>query len=231
MTLKSDAIPITSISHSATTGQTETDHHTATVETVHPDPSVDNAIARYNGIAGALQGYTSLAPTISDDGVMTLPSGQLTFPATINASADANTIDDVQEVDFTPVIWDSSFSDAESQTYGTRGGSAVKYGRFCWGAFQMDVSSLGTLTTSQGGYVGNMPFTAVNDATQRSPVVMHCDSLNIAAGQEVSGYMTENTTRLLLRLADLATGHSTFLLSELSGDGKLKCSFQYEVQQ
>lgn len=37
--------------------------------------SVDNEIVRFNGIGGDVQGYTSNAPTISDDGNMQIPGG------------------------------------------------------------------------------------------------------------------------------------------------------------
>jgi len=50
--------------------------------------SVDNTIARYSGTAGALQGYTSGGPTISDTGVM-LKTAQPAILYTLN-SANAN---------------------------------------------------------------------------------------------------------------------------------------------
>ena len=41
-----------------------------------PSSSTDNAIVRWNGLGGdTLQDYTSGAPTISDTGEMTVPSG------------------------------------------------------------------------------------------------------------------------------------------------------------
>ena len=40
---------------------------------VHVGTTVDNTLARYNGTAGALQGYTSGGPVASDTGQLTLP--------------------------------------------------------------------------------------------------------------------------------------------------------------
>jgi hypothetical protein len=50
--------------------------------------SVDNAIARFSGTAGQLQGYTSNTPTISDTGVMLKP-GQPAFLAVLETT-DSN---------------------------------------------------------------------------------------------------------------------------------------------
>ena len=55
---------------------------------VHPGVSgagtvVDEAITRFNGTGGdSLQGYSSLSPTISDAGIISLTSGALKFPVT-----------------------------------------------------------------------------------------------------------------------------------------------------
>lgn len=54
--------------------------------------SVDNAIARFSGTAGQLQGYTSNTPTIADDGVMSVP-GQPAFLAYV-ASTISNVTGD-----------------------------------------------------------------------------------------------------------------------------------------
>jgi len=55
----------------------------ATIAGVGAQTSVDNAIARYNGTGGQLQGYTSAAPTITDAGMITAP-GQPAFLALPN---------------------------------------------------------------------------------------------------------------------------------------------------
>lgn len=58
--------------------------------------SVDNAIARFNGTGGQLQGYTSNAPTVSDTGVMLKPGNPM-FTAYMasemtNATGDGTTV-------------------------------------------------------------------------------------------------------------------------------------------
>ena len=55
--------------------------------------SVDDAIARFSGTAGQLQGYTSGTPTISDTGVMVKP-GQPAFAAILTSNQTNKTGDD-----------------------------------------------------------------------------------------------------------------------------------------
>lgn len=91
MAITDTVIPLQSLAHSATTGQTTDDHHgeSHTVAEHSDAPtSIDNEIARYTGVAGAIQAYTSGGPTISDTGVM-LKSAQPSFLAHLTA-AEAN---------------------------------------------------------------------------------------------------------------------------------------------
>ena len=84
----------------------------------------------YNGIGGismiresatARSGTLQFAPIASDgnptnamrldsNGLLTLPFGQIKFPAAQNASSDANTLDDYEEGTWTPVINGTSFA-------------------------------------------------------------------------------------------------------------------------
>jgi len=126
--------------------------------------TVDESIARFSGTAGQLQGYTSNSPTISDAGVISLTSGQLTFPATQAASTDANTLDDYEEGTFTPTIQDNSGSDSEGQTYFTQVGRYIKVGKMVQFQINLSINSLGSLTTSQIARVAGLPFASVNAA-------------------------------------------------------------------
>ena len=68
---------------------------------------------------------TPIAITRSS-GLITLGKGQLKFPATQNASADVNTMDDYEEATWTPVI---AFGGASvGLTYSTRTGNSTKIG-------------------------------------------------------------------------------------------------------
>jgi hypothetical protein len=100
----------------------------------------------------ALQTNGNTAVTIDATGLVTLPYGQIKFPATQNASSDANTLDDYEEGTWTPTVTPS----AGSLTSYTSSGVYTKVGRFVTvvGDF-----ILGTVGTASGGCtVGGFPF-------------------------------------------------------------------------
>jgi hypothetical protein len=60
----------------------------ATIAGVGAQTSVDNAIARYNGTGGQLQGYSSGSPTVTDVGIITAPAQ----PAFLAFANDINNV-------------------------------------------------------------------------------------------------------------------------------------------
>jgi len=193
--------------------------------------TVDDSIARYDGTAGQLQGYTSNSPTISDAGVISLTSGQLAFPATQSASGGANVLDDYEEGTFTPAIYDDSMDD-QGQSYATNGqvGKYTKIGNmvFCTGYVQM--TSLGSLTASQGAILGGLPFTTTADTNIKSSAHMgYGASLAITASTSLAGYVNTNGVVVNLQLWDVAAGVSAFKLSELTADGDFNFNIVYQV--
>jgi hypothetical protein len=96
-----------------------------------------------------------LAGQFTTAGLLSLPGGGITFPATQVPSANANTLDDYEEGTFTPSF---TFSTSGSVTYSTRTAQYTKIGRMvnCTIAFALSgVSSpSGTMT------ITDLPFTA-----------------------------------------------------------------------
>jgi hypothetical protein len=73
-------------------------------------------------------------------------SGQIVFPATQNASADANTLDDYEEGTFTPTL---QFGGASvGVTYGAQNGSYTKIGNRCHYAMRVELTNKGSSTGS-----------------------------------------------------------------------------------
>lgn len=75
-----------------------------------------------------------------------LPGGQLQFPATQNASSDANCFDDYREDVWTPVLGGSGGT--SGQTYAANGqkGFYVKKGKDVTATFRLELSAKGTIT-------------------------------------------------------------------------------------
>jgi len=161
-------------------------------------------------------------------GNLTVTGGQVAFPATQNASANANTLDDYEEGSWTPALWDASNSDAEGQTYTTQTGKYTKIGNVVHIAGHLQPLSLGTLTTSLGARIGNLPFTA---SAQVGPSITFgkAEGMTITAGRVPTGLIEENTNYIELNLWDAATGTSLLLISEVSAGANLRFSGTYFV--
>ena len=123
--------------------------------------STDEAIARYNGTAGALQNYTSNAPTISDAGIVSLTSGALKWPATAIASTDSNTMDDYQEGSWTPDLQDTGGNSAGTST---AAGRYTRIGNIVWFNCNITVTSTSGMTTSQQARVYGLPYTVKDES-------------------------------------------------------------------
>jgi hypothetical protein len=120
---------------------------------------VDESITRFNGTGGAsLQGYSSLSPTISDAGIISLTSGALKFPATPINSADADTLDTYEEGVFTPTL--TFGGNAASVVYNGQIGRYIKIGKLVWIFIRIQLSNKGSSTGSLA-YQG-LPFTSLN---------------------------------------------------------------------
>ena len=70
-----------------------------------------------------------------------LTGGQIKFPATQNASADANTLDDYEEGTWTPSVGGTA-------TYGTRSAKYIKIGKLVFINCYMEITLIGTGSTT-----------------------------------------------------------------------------------
>jgi len=128
--------------------------------------------------------------TLSATGLLDLSgaaAGQIQFPATQNASANANTLDDYEEGTFTPTITGGTTSG--TGTYNLQVGTYTKIGRqvnvniwVAWtahtGSGFLSIASLpftSSNTTANGyntgsfGYLNNLALSALNVATAHNP--------------------------------------------------------------
>jgi hypothetical protein len=115
--------------------------------------------------------------------------GQIKFPATQNASSDANTLDDYEEGTFTPTV-----------TFG--GGSAtvasfaayIKIGKTC---FVNGYVSFSSVSSASAGSITNFPFTAANiSGSPRQVLVAREDA---ATGKMGQVFITAGSTTAALQ--------------------------------
>lgn len=91
-------------------------------------------------------------------GPFNLTGGQVKFPATQNASADANTLDDYEEGSWTPVIGGSGGT--SGQSYSKQVGRYVKIGKLICAQFAVTLSAKGTITGDV--QLQGLPFASEN---------------------------------------------------------------------
>jgi hypothetical protein len=98
--------------------------------------------------------------TLTVSGLITATAGQVAFPATQNASANANTLDDYEEGTWTPVVTFATPGNL-SVAYTTQVGYYTKIGRMVL-ATNVIVTSTFTHTTASGiCQVTGLPFTSI----------------------------------------------------------------------
>lgn len=110
----------------------------------------------------AIQGYADL---LNRDGALDIVQARITashgiiFPATQNASTDANTLDDYEEGTWTPVLTFVTPGDL-AVTYGARYGDYEKIGRQVTARLYLDTASFTHTTASGNLTVTGLPFAA-----------------------------------------------------------------------
>jgi hypothetical protein len=124
-------------------------------------------------------------------GLVTLPIGQLAFPAAQNPSANANTLDDYEEGTFTPAI---AFGGAAvGVTYGSPTlGRYTKIGRTVSVVANLLLTSKGSSTGT--ATLTGLPFTAANDTITVSAAVGYASSFVGVTGA-VLGTISANSSR------------------------------------
>ena len=106
------------------------------------------------------------ATTIGVGGATPSTSGAgITFPATVSASSDANTLDDYEEGTWTPVI--SADTAPSSVTYSTQSGFYTKIGNVVYVRFRV---TFGFSGGSGALRITGLPFTAASGTNPKASV-------------------------------------------------------------
>jgi len=152
-------------------------------------------------------------------------TGNVAFPATQVASADANTLDDYEEGTYTPTIIASSGND---HTYTTQQAGYTKIGNLVHCFFKVVINSLGT--SSGGSALGGLPFASAATAGHYGSIDWaYVDSLNIPLYSSMAGRVELNSNTTQILLWDSTTGTHTMTMAELSAGASLQGSLYYHV--
>lgn len=154
---------------------------------------------------------------VGSKGTVDLTGGQIKFPATQNASSDANTLDDYEEGTFNP-------TPGGTATLTTQVGRYVKVGKWVHCTIRMTVNSLGT---GAAATILGLPFTSVNTTGYLAAGPLYWGT---AAGSYVYGMVAiaANATSLTIySTAAAATGLGINAVLQNSAD--VSCSIVYEA--
>ena len=179
-----------------------------------PDNSVSN---QFTIGPGAAPGTTD-ALTISTAGVVTLPNGQLTFPAAQNAAAGANTLDDYERGTWTPVLSDGT----NNATSGAAMlGNYQKIGDRVFIECDIVTTALGSVSGALR--VTGLPFAKRTGVARGTFVAAVAGGLAITAGMSLNGHIAGTNQYMVIDLWDNVVGDTTMLDTEWTDDGA--CSF------
>lgn len=180
-----------------------------------PATSTTNAVPRYSDATGTtlLNSAVTIDGSNNVAGVVALTmtglldisaagAGQISFPATQNASAGANVLDDYEEGTFTPGI--AGGSTAGTQTYSRQNGTYTKIGR------HVTARSHTTMTAKDAATAGSLmltglPFTSSSTAGTTSALTIgYVSNFDFAAGYtQAGGDVPANSTQAeLLQIGD-----------------------------
>jgi len=127
---------------------------------------------------------------------------------------------DIIQGTWTPTLQDSSFSDAESQTYITQVGSWTSMGVHVFICGRLGVNSLGTLTGGDPAYIAGLPF-ANSTSLPGGVTFTWASSLLTSAGEPLSGVITAGNVISMFKW-DATTGSNVFTVAEVSALGDVR---------
>ena len=164
-----------------------------------------------------LDGSGNLAPTGLLD-LSAATAGQIKFPATQNASADANTLDDYEEGTFTPVI--SGTSTAGTGTYTVQNGVYVKIGKMV----QYQIYVILTAHTGTGDIaIGGLPFAS---SGYYPPAAIYINNLTLTALNYPQITVSTTSTDFLVRQVSVGGGAASAIPMDTAFDLLLSGTYQ-----
>jgi hypothetical protein len=145
----------------------------------------------------------------------------ITFPATVSASSDANTLDDYEEGSWTPSLGGNT-------TYSTQDGTYTKVGNlvFVKGFLQIDVLGTGSVRRISG-----LPFTSENPAAGGYVAGLNVAYYNSAATNITYGVVAilVNTTIADVHYATTAAAGLVFNGTFFGNSARIEFSGCYRV--
>jgi len=158
---------------------------------------------------------------ITTAGVLSIPYGQIQFPATQNASSNANTLDDYEEGTWTPTVNGSGSN--PTVTYTQQSGTYVKVGKTV--TVTCDVRWSAVSGGSGSLIIGGLPF--ASSATYSTGAVVDKTGVNTSAAGQILAFETR-ASNAFLDMVETGQGNTVgYSLASISSSGYIIFSFTY----
>ena len=155
----------------------------------------DGSNAPFCGLAAGTNGTSiTLGLKLTGAGVVELPLGQLKFPASQNASADANTLDDYEEGTWTPQAWQGG-TQITSPT--ASNGKYIKIGKVIWIGMYFYKAS-GAPSASGQWQIRGLPFSVTAPGGGTNAVTAGYNGVNGVQSTQAARWQANSSTALEL---------------------------------
>ena len=165
-----------------------------------------------NGTVGATTPATGAFTTVSATTLLDISAataGQIKFPATQNASADANTLDDYEEGTWTPVPTSTGATFTSSAT-----GQYTKIGRMVYFKCFVDNSASPTGTLTNEMTIAGLPFLSESGGYGASVAIGYMVNIDWpTAAKQLVARITASSTQITLMWSEDDAGGLDFLAS------------------
>jgi hypothetical protein len=149
---------------------------------------------------------------------VTLSNGQIAFPATQVPSADANTLDDYEEGDWTPVLTFATPGNL-AVTYSTQIGRYTKIGRLVVVSFSIITSAFTHTTASSSLTISGLPFAVANTSGIHGWGGGDWGGITKASYTDMNFAAVQNTSTLFLRASGSGVAPATVVAADMPTGG------------
>jgi hypothetical protein len=190
--------------------------------------------AQVDAFAVKLTGAQTVAgaKTFSDQPVMSAgislgSNGQIVFPATQNASANANTLDDYEEGGFTPTV--TAETPPSGISYFAQVGRYVKIGRMVQVEISININSRGTGGSGVAS-VSGLPFTSAAVANNFPNFGIAMAPVTSPVGGQITGQVNQGTASVQLVFETNTTNQLTAMsYPTIASSSNIRMSFSYQT--
>ena len=145
-------------------------------------------------------------------------AGQIKFPSTQNASADANTLDDYEEGTWTPVLTAATVGNL-SVTYTSQTGWYTKIGRTVTAHFNIITSAFTHTTASGNAQITGLPFTSAATSNFSNFGAASYTGFTKAGYHSMCPYVSPSATTILFSVAGSGVAAATAAITEFPTGG------------